>query len=271
MGRRRSSCPRSTSGAKFAPAGYTHLREFWRDTGVHFAFDLGSLQIEKAVYLVPDRDVVLVEYTFHGIQNPIDFVLRPFVGLRDFHQLQQSNASLMAEPVEAGVLVRHELPSRYGLLMDCPANAVRGRSAMVVQFHLSRQYPPWPAGQRRPLDPGLFSRASSSGTDASYSQAHLGERGHRDALTEIDVDTVKSDLARRRDQLLRQANARDETEATLVLAADQFVVTRQGDDSEKSTIVAGYPWFADWGRDAFVALPGLFAGNGADMKRPGRC
>src|SRR5690606_5351032 len=41
--------------------------------------------------------------------------------------------------------------------------------------------------------------------------------------------------------------------ATLALAADQFIVRRD----DLNTIVAGYPWFADWGRDTMIALPGL--------------
>jgi hypothetical protein len=42
----------------------------------------------------------------------------------------------------------------------------------------------------------------------------------------------------------------------LCLAADQFVVHRATAKGPGTTIMAGYPWFADWGRDAFVALPG---------------
>src|SRR5262249_17837158 len=43
--------------------------------------------------------------------------------------------------------------------------------------------------------------------------------------------------------------------------ADQFLVAR-GDDPEPSTVIAGYPWFTDWGRDTMIALPGLTLANG---------
>ena len=44
----------------------------------------------------------------------------------------------------------------------------------------------------------------------------------------------------------------------LVLAADQFIVDRPSTHNpEGKTIIAGYPWFADWGRDTMIALPGL--------------
>jgi len=44
----------------------------------------------------------------------------------------------------------------------------------------------------------------------------------------------------------------------LVLAAGQFPVRRRApDESERWSILAGYPWFGEWGRDAMIALPGV--------------
>jgi predicted glycogen debranching enzyme len=49
----------------------------------------------------------------------------------------------------------------------------------------------------------------------------------------------------------------------LVLAADQFIVDRPlTDNPEGKTIIAGYPWFTDWGRDTMIALPGLTISTG---------
>lgn len=65
--------------------------------------------------------------------------------------------------------------------------------------------------------------------------------------------------AERRQNLVQQAfeasGVQDDTVATLVLAADAFLVHRQTVDS--MSVIAGYPWFADWGRDSMIALSGL--------------
>src|SRR5690606_13046861 len=61
----------------------------------------------------------------------------------------------------------------------------------------------------------------------------------------------------------RAARVKPPAPAQLVLAADQFLVRRPtpaSNDSEGDagySVIAGYPWFADWGRDAMVSLPGL--------------
>ncbi len=60
--------------------------------------------------------------------------------------------------------------------------------------------------------------------------------------------------------------APDPRVAALVLAADRFLVhrpdPRADDPAEGVTVIAGYPWFGDWGRDTMIALPGLTLATG---------
>jgi predicted glycogen debranching enzyme len=58
---------------------------------------------------------------------------------------------------------------------------------------------------------------------------------------------------RRRENLILKADVKDDFAAQLVLAGDQFIVSR----GRGKTVIAGYPWFSDWGRDTMIALPGL--------------
>ena len=248
-------------GSKLAPAGYTHLREFWRDAGAHFAFDLGVVQLEKAIYLVQDSDTVLVEYTFTDVHRPVELVLRPFVGLRDFHHMQQSAASLVADVELHGVVVRHDSPEGCGLLIDCPSMRYQADPQWWFDFtyRVNTQ-----RGQHDSEDlwtPGFFKTTIEQEGSVVF-QAHLSDHRSFDWPAGLDIETVKKDLSRRQAELIRQADVEDKTEATLVLAADQFVVNRGDDETPQSTIVAGYPWFADWGRDACIALPGLLLATG---------
>ena len=57
---------------------------------------------------------------------------------------------------------------------------------------------------------------------------------------------------------IAEANRRRRFATRLERAADQFIVRR----GEWKTIIAGYPWFADWGRDTFIALRGLCLARG---------
>ena len=62
--------------------------------------------------------------------------------------------------------------------------------------------------------------------------------------------------------IISTAGAKDKNLRLLSLAADKFIVKRQSDHKQRTTILAGFPWFADWARDAFLALPGLLLATG---------
>lgn len=87
-----------------------------------------------------------------------------------------------------------------------------------------------------------------------------------DGSGEANVDPWQAwedEVARRRDLVERAwsaTNVRDDIVATLAVAADAFLVRRRTTDS--TSVIAGYPWFADWGRDAMIALRGLTLATG---------
>ncbi len=246
---------------KFAPAGHRHLQGFCRDIGVRFFYELDSIQVEKAVYLARDADTVVLEYTFRSVETPVDFIVRPFVGLRDFHAQQKSYAQLGAERTQAGLLVRHSAPDSCELLMDSPDMPFEADPQWWFNFtyRVNRQ-----RGHHAAEDlwtPGFFKgRVPRDGRVIFW--AHLDQRCRHAGRMQVDVDVLKRDLSDHQRDVIRQAHAEDEVATFLSLAADQFVVKRRYKGSEGSTIVAGYPWFADWGRDAFIALPGLLLATG---------
>jgi predicted glycogen debranching enzyme len=67
------------------------------------------------------------------------------------------------------------------------------------------------------------------------------------------ADKLERSEIKRRQKLVSTADTESEFTSQLVLAADQFIVSRGGGN----TIIAGYPWFSDWGRDTMISLPGL--------------
>ena len=85
--------------------------------------------------------------------------------------------------------------------------------------------------------------------------------------TEADTERVAATARRifaqaeeRAEQLLAMAEAEDDFTGRLVLAADAFLVERES--TGKKTILAGYPWFSDWGRDTMIAFTGLTLATG---------
>ena len=282
---------------RLMPAGYTYLREFRRDTAARWLFGLEPVDLHKAVYLARDSDTVVVEYTFEEVRAPVDFALRPFVGLRDFHLLQNSRASLICEPGGDALRVRYKVPAGAqtqnpaSLLLGCPDLTFESDSQWWFNFvyRVNRergQYYTedlWAPGSftgriERPTRIVLWARLTGDGQGgvgfahhAPSAFAQIGghsppykgaDGGQQPETPSVDAGAIKEDLLRHQKRLVRLAGAKEETLKNLSLAADQFVVKRQLAGAARTTIVAGYPWFADWGRDTFVSLPGLLLATG---------
>jgi glycogen debranching enzyme len=297
----------------FAPEGYTHLKRFRRDTGAHFDYEFGPLKLTKSVYLLREYDTVAVVYDFSDVEalpetTAVEFVLRPFIALRDFHSLQKSSTMLRCDRLDGRVHIGHETTGNCQLLLDCDSMTFDQDPQWWFNFiyRTDRE-----RGQEFAEDlwsPGFFKcepdssariilwaslaagRAAGASRQASTADSlhdlcsqyniekvlddlnrHYEEIEHRAASVSSDIKrTLLSDFGRQSqglikngfsDRLQNENPAPAEKYKLLCLAADQFVTNRQANTNStqagRTTILAGFPWFADWGRDTFISLPGL--------------
>jgi len=268
---------------KFAPVGFSYIKQFCQDTGVHFNYELDEFKLTKSIYLLRDTDTVAIAYDFTDVDEPIEFIVRPFVGLRDFHTLQKSCAPLCSTWLGNGLLVRHDVPGSCELFLSCPGinfekdpqwwfNFVYRQDRERGQSFTEDLWTPglFKCHIERPAQIVLWARLGDAAMvpDPDYGECLAVAGTATDPKLNADIETVKETLAKHQNQIITTAKAKDEKFRILCLAADQFVVRRSGHGSRatshepRTTILAGYPWFADWGRDAFVALPGLLLSTG---------
>jgi predicted glycogen debranching enzyme len=269
---------------KFAPQGFNLIQQFRQDVGVHFDYRLavpkpnnavnrGHVQLTKSIYLLRDTDTVALVYDFTSLKEPVEFILRPFIGLRNFHTLQKSYAPLYTRRIDQGLLLRHDTPESCEMFLTCPsANFEKDERWWFNFVYRSEKQ----RGQDFTEDlwtPGFFKCRIDSPTKIVL-WASLSNRYNPDAGIpglDADVEALREDLKGHQNCViasLNRAKAKDKKIRTLCLAADQFISRRKTPDKEcdqndnRTTILAGFPWFADWGRDTFVALPGLLLSTG---------
>jgi len=279
---------------KFSPTGFNYIKQFRKDTGAHFYYKLNKLELTKSVYLLRDTDTVALVYDFTSVQGPLEFILRPFVGLRDFHTLQNSHAPLYSRCIGDGVLVRHDIANSCELFLSCPsANFENDRQWWFNFVYRSDRE----RGQDFTEDlwtPGFFKCRIETPAKIVLLSNLSPPRGRCKPveLSNLDIDTVCEDLRRHQESIKLKAksvkhnlrlpptvlfrkqskgnqlkNGKVKIESrkyfeALCLTAEAFIAKRQTNHNHRTTILAGYPWFADWGRDAFIALPGLLLSTG---------
>ena len=247
---------------KFAPQGFGYIKEFRQDTGVHFDCELDRVKLTKSVYLLRDSDTVALVYDFIDVKGAAEFILRPLIGLRGFHTLQKSYAPLCSTWLGDCLLVRHDAPSSCEMVLSCPSAKFEKDQQWWFNFVYRNDRE---RGQEFTEDlwaPGFFKCRIDSPTRVVF-WANLGTRFRAEHVINADINAVCEDLRRHQNSVVNAAaKNRNGRLRILHLAADRFVTKRQTDHTIRTTVLAGFPWFADWGRDAFIALPGLLLATG---------
>jgi predicted glycogen debranching enzyme len=247
------------SSGVMEPGGYRFLERFSLDGAIPvWRYAIGDGLLEKRLWMAPGENTTYVTYRLRRGVDRCEFSIKVLVNHRDHHHLTpEDHPPLQLDPVEKGIRLENGLESeRLFVLSD------RGEMDLLGEwfggFQLSREeyrgldhvdnhY--YAAALNVSLEPGEgFTVVASTdrspqmkGEDAyqerkKYEGALIGQLPHRQPPPWI-----------------RQ----------LILAADQFVVSRRLDDEGTGrSIIAGYPWFADWGRDTMISLPGIALATG---------
>ncbi len=253
-------CNKWRSG-EVEPAGFRYLERFRLEGAVPvWTYAVADALLEKRVWMAQGANTSYVLYNFRRGVGPLHLEIKVIANGRDHHGITRADgASFSVTARDHGLaLVVNGIP--FVVLSD--------RAAAVPAQRWYRGYYLNVEAFRglEPVDDHIF-----AGT--FHVALAPGERVCLVASTEpeppLDSDAA---LAERRDYeagLRRQAlrwspglrgamQAESRRLEQLLYAADQFVVRRPTlDDPDGKTIVAGYHWFTDWGRDTMIALPGL--------------
>ncbi|HEX6852619.1 MAG TPA: amylo-alpha-1,6-glucosidase [Candidatus Polarisedimenticolaceae bacterium] len=235
------------------PEGHKTLQSFERDLFPVFVHEAGGVRLRKTVAAIHGENTTVVVYEVLEAAAPFVLELRPFVAGRDHHALVHANPFVRAEAsFEAGVLAMRP----YDGVPEVFVSAARAEFTPGADWYRSFEYD-------FERERGLDFREDLFTYGVLRRELHVGDRfgvvistanpGGRDAWKLLEAER------KRRKELVAAVPEKDALRRALILAADGFVVRR---GESRASIVAGYPWFSDWGRDAMIALPGLTLATG---------
>lgn len=234
------------------PDGHRYLEEFRLDPWPTWRYRLGNLTLEKVLFVARDPGATVLRYRLEGGHARLE--LRPLVAGREFHALIGAN-DVVASMAEAE-------PGRvfYAPYSGMPALVLSyqdGEWRDAGDWYYSTLYP---REAERGLEdredlycPGVLSTVLKAGREWTLACA-------TEPVAVERADAWAEGERRRREELAAAGRhlAGDDSQladlgAWLALSADAFLA-RRGD---AMSILAGYPWFSDWGRDAMISIPGL--------------
>ncbi len=263
------SCDR-WAGGTLTGYGYLQLERFHLEgTTPVWSYAIADALLEKRIWMQPGENTTYIQYQLRRASSPLTLSIKALINYRDHHSVTQRNAwnkqPIQTKPHPKGLQVQaSEQATPFYLLSDkgqlLPASKwyqhylltleqYRGLPHLDDNFHA--------ATLRTTLRPGetLTLVASTSPEPSLDGQAALTSRQQYEQtlLTQAQPASLPPWIQQ------------------LTLAADQFIVDRSipSESSIGKTVIAGYPWFGDWGRDTMIALPGLtLATHRPEIARP---
>ena len=230
---------------------------FWLDgTLPVWQFAVGDLLIERRLWMPAGEQATWLTYRLVRGDRPVGITFTPLVVERSFHSLETAREPEVEIQTDRQISVRMG-PNGPTLTVAATSGSVQRDGTWTPEIDYREERARGladrgdafrPATFRLPLEPGVLVGIrlglNGPGTEQTLDPATSLERGRR-----------------RQAGLLERANAtaRDQAFQQLVLAADQFIVDRR---PARRTVIAGYHWFNDWGRDTMIALPGLTLATG---------
>jgi 4-alpha-glucanotransferase len=247
------------------PQGYRHIESFRLDGRMPvWRFAIGDIALEQRIWMEHGAHTTFVAWRLvsSSVQRPLALRVRLLAAARDHHAVSQPGA--FQPDIEArddALRIRHG--DRFCLTIHASGGSVAPDRTWHENFHLGIERERGLPDRDAHLSVGTATLALRPG--AWVGIAATLEDGLPSSLDEAlqracagDAEQIRR--ARKRVPELENAPAWIDQ---LVLAADSFVFARPlPGRPDGESIIAGYPWFGDWGRDTMIALPGIALATG---------
>lgn len=252
-------CTNRWAEGAIEPHGYRQIERFCLEGTVPvWRFACADALLEKRIWMQSGANTTYIQYSLLRGTAPVDLTLKALVNYRDYHSITLSQDwHMTVEPTEQGVMVV-AVPEAVPFYLSSDLAQIMPKHDWYKGFDLAVE-------RYR----GLSDRENHLHAATLTASLEVGQSLTIVASTEpylsLSAENTLKLRQQQEKQLIQLWEAQSpSTQASpawikqLVLAADQFIVNRTStQEPEGKTIIAGYPWFSDWGRDTMISLPGL--------------
>jgi predicted glycogen debranching enzyme len=246
MGEERFELSSNQYSGAVHPEGFKHLTKFERDLFPEFHFEAGGIELKKTVAAIHGENTTVIVYEVLKAKEKFTLELLPLYACRDFHSTAHANDSIHQSYVfQDGLFQTVNYQGCPEVNISVPGSEFKENKGWYYNFEFAIE-------QYRGLDfkedlytHGKFVIELKKGSKLGIIISTENTNG-KDAVQMLESERT------RREAVAKNFVKNDELKR-LALTADQFIVKR----GELKTIIAGYHWFADWGRDTMISLPGL--------------
>lgn len=246
--------------------GYKYLQSFEKNFIPVFNFEVNNVKITKKITMIHGRNTVVVVYTVKTAEQDAMLTLAPIVSFRDFHHMATNATYDIIQKID-GRKVRLEIDGNaqtpiYTYVSE--GNYIEHKNDIFRNVYYlkedERGFMPEEnlavSGRYEIYIPAKTTKTITFVGSLEDTTENVDGKKAIDNEIKRQKDIIKStDLLKTGKKLSKNDKSYNEFITDLLIAADSFIIDRPQFGTK--SILAGYPWFLDWGRDTFIAFEGL--------------
>lgn len=234
-----------------SPNGNKYLKSFTKELFPEWLYEAEGIQLKKTIAMLHGENTIVILYNVIKASKKFTLELLPLMAGRFYHSLQHTGPQMHWDVNFENNTFHNQPDGNLNLYINVPGSSYKHNPRWFNNFKYAEE-------EYRGLDftEDLFNHGIISVQLKKGDSIGIIVSAENPAGRQAHELMAKESL--RRQELLNEQPL-DETFQQLVLAADQFIVKR-GEDLK--TVIAGYHWFTDWGRDTMISLPGLCLSTG---------
>ena len=242
-------------GENYISQGYKFQESFEKDIFPTFKYNVAGVNIEKTICMEHGKEVVGICYKIKNIDKHSLLTLAPIVNFRDFHSMSTNhefNIKQQINNTKVKIIVDENQENPIYMYVSDGKYIEHKNNIFKDMFYIEEQ--------KR----GFYPKENHSVVGVYEINLQPNEEktifftcGLESNIENANVENMLKNEKIRIQKIIQNAevSTKTEFETELIKATDQFVVYRPA--FELHTLIAGYPWFLDWGRDSLLSLEGL--------------
>lgn len=253
----------------FFPEGHIFLKDFSLKPFPTYKYEVNNVfKLEKKIFMPHEKNATVILYDVANLcERKISIILWPIINFRHFYSVTERknfHGNVAQKTFNNGVLIEQAQPRIALLLSSDQAKYVAMESRWVEKMYFRKDDSRGESCLDDCLQLGCFESPLEPRQRKRFYIVAVGGKSAeevKNVFASMDVEVLLEEELTRRKKLLAKFQEQhrrimlDDWLKWLILAADQFLAKRFS--SQTKTVIAGYHWFEDWGRDALISLSGL--------------
>ena len=228
-------------GGVYSPKGHKYFSDFTTEPIPKLTFRVGGAILTMELLLAIDDERVLIRYKLEDAHSPTIIRFKPFLAFRNVHKLSKANVFVERkyENIDNGIKYRMYIGYTHLFMQFSKENEYTHSPDWFYNIEYQQEQERGYEYQEDLFVPGYFEMPIKKGEEIIFSAG-------TSKINTLGLKKLFNNEIKRR-------IPRNNFENNLINSAHQFIVHR----NKKTEVVAGFPWFGRWGRDTFIALPGI--------------